>query len=237
MSSPSVFNDSHIADTLNDLHRVSEQQAKEGHGIEALNSQPALEQVAVPDFTPFDQKMVALDQDKAEFMYLTLRALNARRIFEAGTSCGVSTIYLLAAVTASTAEPSSAQPHVVYGTEQDEFKIKTTHSNLSRAFGVKSSSELPFKFLEGDILKTAREAVIPTESLDAVLFDIWAHLATPTLQILEPSLKPNAVLFLDNWDTGLKNGRYTEMQDYLVKKGWKIVSLPFTDGFAMGVRA
>jgi predicted O-methyltransferase YrrM len=43
-------------------------------------------------------KMVALDRDKAQFCYLLCRALRARRIVEAGTSFGVSTLYLAAAV-------------------------------------------------------------------------------------------------------------------------------------------
>ncbi len=42
-------------------------------------------------------KLVALEQDKAGFIYSILRMRNAYRIFEAGTSYGVSTIYLLLA--------------------------------------------------------------------------------------------------------------------------------------------
>lgn len=41
-------------------------------------------------------KMVALDRDKAEFCYHLCRALRARRVVEAGTSFGVSTLYLAA---------------------------------------------------------------------------------------------------------------------------------------------
>jgi predicted O-methyltransferase YrrM len=39
-------------------------------------------------------KMVALDRDKAQFCYLLCRALRARRVVEAGTSFGASTLYL-----------------------------------------------------------------------------------------------------------------------------------------------
>src|SRR5262249_22111073 len=42
-------------------------------------------------------KLVALDRDKAEFCYQICRALRARRVVEAGTSFGVSTIFLAAA--------------------------------------------------------------------------------------------------------------------------------------------
>ncbi|MGH6955328.1 MAG: hypothetical protein ACREEW_01530, partial [Caulobacteraceae bacterium] len=43
-------------------------------------------------------KLVALEPAKAEFCYLTCRALGAKRIVEVGTSFGVSTLYLAAAV-------------------------------------------------------------------------------------------------------------------------------------------
>ena len=43
-------------------------------------------------------KLVALDRNKAEFCYQLCRANNARRIVEVGTSYGVSTLYLAAAV-------------------------------------------------------------------------------------------------------------------------------------------
>lgn len=43
-------------------------------------------------------KFIALDRSKAEFCYQICRALGARRIVEAGTSFGVSTLFLAAAV-------------------------------------------------------------------------------------------------------------------------------------------
>jgi hypothetical protein len=38
-------------------------------------------------------KLVALDRGKAEFCYMMARAIGAQRIVEAGTSCGVSTLW------------------------------------------------------------------------------------------------------------------------------------------------
>jgi len=43
-------------------------------------------------------KLVALDRDKAEFCYHICRALRAKRVVEAGTSFGVSTLFRAAAV-------------------------------------------------------------------------------------------------------------------------------------------
>src|SRR5258708_2319850 len=46
----------------------------------------------------FIDKLVALEPEKATFCYALCRALQAKRIVEAGTSYGVSTLYLAAAV-------------------------------------------------------------------------------------------------------------------------------------------
>src|ERR1700742_3391007 len=46
----------------------------------------------------FADKMVALERDKAEACYMLCRAVRARRVVECGTSFGVSTLYLAAAV-------------------------------------------------------------------------------------------------------------------------------------------
>ena len=43
-------------------------------------------------------KLYALDRDKAEFCYQLCRTIDARRVVEFGTSYGVSTLYLAAAV-------------------------------------------------------------------------------------------------------------------------------------------
>ena len=58
------------------------------------------------DWNQFDErtneflkdKLIALDRVKAEFCYHVCRALRARRVVEAGTSFGVSTLFLAAAV-------------------------------------------------------------------------------------------------------------------------------------------
>src|SRR5262249_36120528 len=70
-------------------------------------------------------KLVALDRPKAEFCYHVCRALGARRIVEAGTSFGVSTLYLAAAVrdNVRAGRPSSSTlPPVVIGTEHEPAK-------------------------------------------------------------------------------------------------------------------
>ena len=59
-------------------------------------------------------KMVALDRDKAEFCYQLCRSLRATRVVEAGTSFGISTLYLAAAV-----RDNQVENGVVIGTEHE----------------------------------------------------------------------------------------------------------------------
>src|ERR1700755_3216284 len=46
----------------------------------------------------FSDKLVALERDKAEFIYLLLRSMNATKVVEAETGHGVSTLWLALAV-------------------------------------------------------------------------------------------------------------------------------------------
>ena len=63
-------------------------------------------------------KLVALDRDKAEFCYQLCCSLRATRVVEAGTSFGVSTIYLAAAV-----RDNQVENGVVIGTEYERQSL------------------------------------------------------------------------------------------------------------------
>lgn len=55
-------------------------------------------------------KLIAFDRLKAEFCYQVCRALRARRVVEAGTSFGVSTLFLAAAVRDNLRQEGQAPP-------------------------------------------------------------------------------------------------------------------------------
>ena len=75
-------------------------------------------------------KLVALDRDKAEFCYQLCRATNARRIVEVGTSYGVSTLYLAAAVRDNIR--AAGGDGVVIGTEYEPRKARPRGRTSSR---------------------------------------------------------------------------------------------------------
>lgn len=81
-------------------------------------------------------KFIALDQDKCELIYHIMRSINAKTVVEAGTSFGVSIIYLALAVAQNAARDSQAQsqsPGRVIATEKEPSKASVARENWERA--------------------------------------------------------------------------------------------------------
>jgi len=133
-------------------------------------------------------KMVALERPKAEFCFNVCRALRARRIVEAGTSFGVSTLYLAAAVRANSAEDGGAG--LVIGTEHEASKAAAARQHFAEA-GLTDFIELR----EGDLPGTLADLSGP---IDFMLIDIWTAVALPALKQVAPHLRPGAVIVCDN---------------------------------------
>lgn len=76
-------------------------------------------------------KFIALDQDKCELVYHLLRGSNATTVVEAGTSFGVSTIYLALAV-AENAKRAGGSPRVI-ATEKEASKAKLARGHWAKA--------------------------------------------------------------------------------------------------------
>ncbi|KAJ5136378.1 hypothetical protein N7448_004932 [Penicillium atrosanguineum] len=81
--------------------------------------------------TVMRDKFIALDQDKCELIYHILRAINARTVVEAGTSFGVSTIYLALAVTQNAKRDGSVGK--VIATEKEATKAVEARKHWEQA--------------------------------------------------------------------------------------------------------
>src|ERR1700722_1586824 len=169
---PSVLNDPVLDRLLPGLHADSKAQD------EAITRYWREERTApwtggmeARDHALLADKAVALDQDKAEFCYMLCRAIGARRIVEAGTSFGVSTLYLAAAV-------RDNGGGVVFGAEYEPAKVERARANFESA-GLASFIDLR----EGDVVEAAKTFEGP---IDFVLFDIWSHVVRPMLDVLLP---------------------------------------------------
>ena len=106
----SLLDTPRVATLLDELHALSDRQARFALPLQYLRRRfrtlvlrrPMDWDKAGPRQFMHD-KLVALDRDKARLCYLLCRARGAARVVEVGTSFGVSTIYLAAAVRENTA--------------------------------------------------------------------------------------------------------------------------------------
>lgn len=128
---------------------------------------------------------------------------------------------------------SGGLPSLVIGTDLESRKAAIALSHVKEAFEGTIPSQL--QLLEGDLLKTLPTAGIEQGSIDALLLDIWAPLAFPTVKVLLSKLRRNAVVFVDNAFSGAQ--RYSELLTFLrePKNGFLTSTLPHTDGFEMAV--
>ncbi|EOO00244.1 putative o- protein [Phaeoacremonium minimum UCRPA7] len=199
------------------------------HG-ESLAQEAALEKEGMEGKTfgeVMRDKFIALEEDKAQYIYELCRAINAKTIVEAGTSYGVSTIYLALAVAANVA--AAGGNGIVVATEHEPTK-----ANKAREYWQECGQDVTrvIDLREGDLRETLKENL---ENVDFLLLDIWTPMALPTLQVVQPKLRHGAVIIADN--TISSAGSYGDFFAYIrdPKNGFINVTLPFKGGLEMSV--
>lgn len=225
----SVLNDPSLERLLAGLHARSDAQIaamSEFYARHATYAQPPSGDDAARLKAFRSDKLVALDRDKAEFCYLLCRASNARRIVEAGTWSGVSTLYLAAAVRDNVRASGGAG--VVIGTEYEQEKAGTARAHFAEA-GLEAFIDLR----EGDLRETLRDI---EGSVDFMLADIWVPMARPALELVAPHLRLGAMVVCDN--TREHRDAYADYFAFLEDpaNGFRTVTLPFGGGLELSVR-
>lgn len=167
-------------------------------------------------------KFVALDADKARFCYQLCRCINAKTVVEAGTSFGVSTLYLAAAVR------DNGGGRVI-GTEWEAEKAAIARAHFSEA-GLSAFIDLR----EGDLRETLRHSL--PSSIDLLLLDIWTPMARPAVEIVGPRMRCGAAVLTDN--TEKRRIEYGDLLAYLhdPANGFITQTLPFDGGLEFSVK-
>jgi hypothetical protein len=118
-------------------------------------------------------KLVALDADKCQFMYLLARSMGIRNAVEAGTSNGVSTIYLALAIGQNVQQlrTSLGDNNVtgkVIATEKEASKAAKAKENWKQAG---SEVEPWIELREGNLLSTLKDMDNLPNPIDLLLLD------------------------------------------------------------------
>jgi len=146
------------------------------------------------------------------FLYQCARARGASRIVEFGTSMGVSTIYLAAALR------DMGGGHLI-GTELEPSKAARAHANLEAA-GLADLVDIRV----GD----ARDTLAGLDGeVDLVLLDGAFSLYLPVLKLLEPRLKSGTPILAEN--------AFEQGNEYLAyvrdpSNGYRSQPLPISEG-------
>jgi len=225
----SVLNDPKLERLLARLHRQSNAQLKPMDKYFAefpRKTKPADRLAAAKKY--LSDKLVALEPDKAQFCYQLCRAVNARRIVEAGTSYGVSTLYLAAAARDNVREGGGTA--VVIGTEYEPAKAKAARANFAKA-GLSEFIDLR----EGDVRETLKDIGGP---VDFMLIDIWVEMACPVLERVAPHLHPGSIVVTDNTASPMWNDGYKDYFKFIADPANRLrtMTLPFSGGFELTVR-
>jgi predicted O-methyltransferase YrrM len=167
-------------------------------------------------------KLVALDADKARFSYQLCRSMNARTVVEAGTSFGVSTLYLAAAVR----DNGGGQ---VIATEWEPEKAAVAREHFTEA-GLSAFIDLR----EGDLRETLTHSM--PSSIDVLLLDIWTPMARPAAEIVAPRMRRGGVILTDN--TARRRTEYGDLFAYLQdpSTGFMTQTLPFDGGLEFSIK-
>lgn len=138
---------------------------------------------AVEHAQAYEDLYIPISAEAGNLLYALVRACRPETVVEFGTSFGISTIYLAAAVA------DNGVGHIVT-TELSERKAEVARANLKEA-GVGAAVTI----LVGDALETLRDLDGP---IGLVLLDGWKNLYLPVLGLLEPKLAPGALVAADD---------------------------------------
>ena len=155
-----------------------------------------------------------------DLLYALARASRPDTVIEFGTSFGISTLYLAAAI----ADNGTGR---VIGTELSAAKVTAARANLAEA-GLDGQVTI----LAGDAMETLHDIPGP---IGLVLLDGWKDLCLPVLRLLESRLMPGALVVADDTTFPSMAGYLGYVRD--PASGYVSVAFPVEDGMEISCRA
>jgi predicted O-methyltransferase YrrM len=155
-----------------------------------------------------------------DLLYALVRSARPQTVVEFGTSFGISTLYLAAAVT------DNGTGHVLT-TELSAHKAAAARANLTEA-GLDAVVTVRL----GDARETLADAPAP---IGLILLDGWKDLYLPVLRLLEDRLAPGALVVADDTTFPSVAGYLDYVRD--PDNGYVSVDFPVEDGMEVSCRA
>jgi len=168
----------------------------------------------------FQDLYMPISEPAGRLLYVLARAARPATVVEFGTSFGISTLHLAAAVA------DNGTGHVLT-TELSPVKIAAAQANLADAGLADAVTILP-----GDAMRTLASVPGP---IDLLFLDGWKDLCLPVLRLLEPRLSPSALVVADDVID------HPNMADYLAyirdpAHGYVTLTFPVEDGLEVSCR-
>ncbi|WP_405727794.1 class I SAM-dependent methyltransferase [Streptomyces sp. NBC_01537] len=157
-----------------------------------------------------------------QLLYNLVRAVRPATVVEFGTSFGISTLYLAAAVR------DNGTGRVIT-TELSKDKI----ASARRTFAEAGLDDL-ITVLEGDALETLGGPGGLGGPAGFVLLDGWKDLCLPVLRLLEPHLEPGTLVVADDVELSDLRPYLDHVRD--PANGYRSVTFPVEDGMEISCR-
>jgi predicted O-methyltransferase YrrM len=169
-----------------------------------------------------DRAFIPVSPDAGRLLYALVRGAAPGTTVEFGTSYGISTIYMAAAV-------RDRGHGVVITTELNQRKAERAREYIAEA-GLSDVVDLRV----GDALETLKDL---DRDVSMVFLDGWKNVYLPVLQLLEPALQPGALVAADDLD--LFPVVLKPYLDYVrdPENGYVSVALPVGDAMELSARA
>lgn len=210
----STLDDPRVRRVLDDMHAAADRD--DPPLLEKARGKSGNERTAL-----LDEAFIPVSVDAGRWLYVLARGTSPGTIVEFGTSFGISTIYLAAAV-------RDRRAGRVVTTELNENKAKRARGYIESA-GLADLVDLRI----GDALQTVADI---RGGVSLAFLDGWKELYLPFLQRIEPALTNGALVVADDLDLFPD-----ALRPYLAYvrdpgRGYVSVTLPVGDAMELSVR-
>jgi predicted O-methyltransferase YrrM len=208
-----------VRPVLDRLFKAAEGDA--ARGVRMMGRHPDGFSAAREKADAYEELYIPVSPEGGRLLYALIRASRPSVVVEFGTSFGISTIHLAAAVQDNGAGR-------VISTELNAAKVTQARANLAEA-GLADHVTI----LDGDARQTLADLDAP---VGFVLLDGWKDLYLPVLRLLEPRLTPGALVLADDTIS-----QAADMPDYLSyvrdpANGYLSITFPESDGLEITLR-